>query len=124
MNEKFKIEISNIAHEKLKELFHKNPEYNFLKLYSAPFCGKKEKIEIMASDEKFPNDETFIFKDITILYDKKIIESFKNIFLIYEDDTFKISFEDAKDYSKSMEGCKKHSCGSSCSCSSGSGCKL
>lgn len=113
MNTKFKIEISDIAYEKIKDLLKINTEYSYLRFVNIPLCGSKSKLEISLDDKIEADDTKITFKNLLILYKKENLKDYHTIFLIFEDDTFKIRGEKNSEVITLGCGCSNKNCSSS-----------
>lgn len=122
MNLNFIINDSAIA--ELKKLLNNNPEYKYIRLSLEKSCHSKYNVGITLDYDKSESSDISVdYYGISIIYDKNIIKYFKDITVIFEEDTFKIK-STAINNSCSSCGCKK-GCSSCPSSKNGScsGCK-
>ncbi|MCY6371619.1 hypothetical protein [Clostridium ganghwense] len=92
MDNKLEIKISDTAYNKLKTLLSSHSdEYSCIKLSYNRTCCKTPGIEIFLDD--FENKKGYTtqnFKDITFIYNNKVIENIKKVELIYKNSNFMI----------------------------------
>lgn len=122
MNFNFIINDSAIA--ELQKLLNNNPEYKYIRLSLEKACHSKFMVGITLDyDINHSNDILVDYYGISIIYDKNIIDYFKDITIIFEEDNFKIKSNAINNSCSSC--CSKKGCSSCPSCKNGScgGCK-
>lgn len=122
MKRNVKIEISDIAYSKIKEMLSSNTEYSYLRFTSVSQCCSKSNIEISLEDTVTEDDERKLFKDLTLVYNKENLNDYEIIFLIFEDDTFKVNYEKNIKASAAHNNCHGKSCSSHTTCKSVKSC--
>lgn len=122
MKTKFRIEISDFAYEKINELLRANKDYSYIRFTSVPFCGSKTNIEISLDNKVEADDSKIVFKDLVMLYKEENLKEYEIVFLIFEDNTFKIKSEKFLQTTASSCGCSQKSNGSCGGCGSSGGC--
>lgn len=122
MKRDVKIEISDIAYDKIKEMLNANTEYSYLRFTSVAQCCSKSNIEISLEDTVTEDDEKKSFKDLTLIYNKENLNDYKIIFLIFEDDTFKVNYEKNIENNTAHKSCHSKNCSSRTNCKSTKSC--
>lgn len=125
MDTKLRIEISDFAYDKITELLSSNKEYSYLRFTSVAFCGSKSNIDLMLDNKVEEDDERIAYKDLVLLYKKENLKDYEFIFVIYEDNTFKVKGEKNEEALAVGCGCSSGGgggCGSSGGCGSCGGC--
>ncbi|MBU5317338.1 hypothetical protein KQI30_13865 [Clostridium bornimense] len=116
--------INDSAIAELKKLLNNNPEYKYIRLSSEKACHSKYIASITLDYNKSDSNDIYVdYYGISVVYDKNITAYFKDITVIFEENTFKIK-STAINNGCSSCGCKKgcSSCPSSKNGSCG-GCK-
>lgn len=111
--------INDSAIAELQKLLNNNPEYKYIRLSLEKACQSKYKVGLTLDYNKSnKNDITVDYYDITVIYDKSIAQYFKDVIIIFEENTFKIKSTTIRNDTSSC-GCNK-SCSSCPSSKNGS----
>lgn len=126
MNEKIKIKISEEAYNTLVDILSANPEYSHIRLLPKDGCCKSAKLDLVLDifEEKDIVDK---IDNLPIIYDKTVVETFKEVTLVYRNASFMIKTVPIKETIKDCSTCTS-GCGSKSGCGSGhsgscNGCK-
>ncbi|CDM68512.1 Hypothetical protein CM240_1353 [Clostridium bornimense] len=116
--------INDSAITELKKLLNNNPQYKYIRLSLEKACHSKYTVGITLDYEKSESSDIYVdYYGISIIYNENINKYFKDITVIFEEDTFKIK-STAINNNCSSCNCKK-GCSSCPSSKNGncSGCK-
>jgi Fe-S cluster assembly iron-binding protein IscA len=117
MDEKIKIRISESAYDKMLSMLNNEEDKLYIRFSFKDGCCGSNKLDL-SIDSLRSDDSVEKIDNLEIIYDKLVTENFKEITIVYRNDSFMVKtvMKKAKDCSTCTVGCgNKGDCSAGCS---------